>query len=345
MTDMTSLLACAPCADANLCIDRLLRGHGGHGVDANAIRNNARFKEAQLLRGVWSNVFDLIDKLPTRAQLIERNGSIEVDTSSDVVTIGRRQDLYPFEFDILNEIIVSLAPWRKGPFSLFGVEIDAEWRSDFKWNRISEELSDIAGKTILDIGCGNGYYMFRSSNMHPYCVVGIDPSEQFWFSFKLMQRFLCDERLSYLLCGAEDLSVFPETFDIVLCMGVSYHQRNPLLLLQNIFNTLVVGGKVIIESQTIPGDESVALFPEDRYAQMRNVYFIPTATCLANWVKRSGFVDVKVVSDIELAFDEQRSTPLGPKQSLKDFLHPTKSGHTVEGYPAPRRVVVSGSKP
>ena len=337
-------------ADADACIEKLKSCVNEFFVNDTAIKNNAHFKEAKLLRGVWDKVFNLIDRLPTKEDLKARNGEIKINVSSDVISIGDSKDLDSSELKLLNEVIASLSPWRKGPFNLFGAEIEAEWRSDFKWNRISNELSDIAGKTVLDIGCGNGYYMFRASSLNPSCVVGIDPSEQFWLSFKLMQKFICDERLHYLLCGAEDLSIFPETFDVALCMGVLYHQRNPFLLLQLIFNSLVSGGKVIVESQTIPspkilGYESVALLPEDRYAQMRNVYFVPTIECLVNLVKRSGFVNVKVISDSELTSKEQRVTPLGPKQSLSDFLHPTKVGLTIDDYPAPRRAAVCGFKP
>ena len=61
----------------------------------------------------------------------------------------------------LHRHLHALQPWRKGPFSLFGVQIDTEWRSDWKWNRVAPHLSPLAGRRVLDVGCGNGYYGWR----------------------------------------------------------------------------------------------------------------------------------------------------------------------------------------
>lgn len=32
-------------------------------------------------------------------------------------------------------------PWRKGPWNLLGVEIETEWHSDWKWQRIIPHIS------------------------------------------------------------------------------------------------------------------------------------------------------------------------------------------------------------
>ena len=88
----------------------------------------------------------------------------------------------------------------------------------------------------------------------------------------------------------------------------------------------------------------MALFPEDRYAKARNVYFMPTRDCLINWVRRSGFKDVELVSHEKVTVDEQRSTELMAYESLADFLDPNDSNLTIEGYPAPYRTVVVGHR-
>jgi tRNA (mo5U34)-methyltransferase len=30
----------------------------------------------------------------------------------------------------MRQALMGLSPWRKGPFDLFGVHVDTEWRSD-----------------------------------------------------------------------------------------------------------------------------------------------------------------------------------------------------------------------
>ena len=46
------------------------------------------------------------------------------------------------------------------------------------------------------------------------------------------------------------------------------------------------GGFLIVESQGIPGREPTALFPAQRYAKVPGTYFVPTGSCLANWLSK-----------------------------------------------------------
>ena len=78
----------------------------------------------------------------------------------DRVEIGRAEDLGSVSRDEFIEQRKAFHPWRKGPYSLCGVDIDTEWRSDWKWNRLKTQL-DLKGHQVLDIGCGNGYFGLR----------------------------------------------------------------------------------------------------------------------------------------------------------------------------------------
>jgi tRNA (mo5U34)-methyltransferase len=68
------------------------------------------------------------------------------------------------------ELLEALRPWKKGPLSLFGVGIDTEWRSDWKWARLAPELDPLAGKVVADVGCANGYFMYRMLAENPKLV-------------------------------------------------------------------------------------------------------------------------------------------------------------------------------
>lgn len=300
---------------------------------------------AALGREHWGPVRELFEALPTRAELLARGG-IPVDLDSPSVRIGVAELLRPEESRTLAELIRRLVPWRKGPFSLFGQAIEAEWRSDRKWARIEPILPPLWNKRVLDVGCNNGYYLLRLLGLAERrgerlgCALGIDPSEAFCFAFQLFQRYLARPELGYELLGIEHASLFGETFDIVLCLGIVYHQRDPLSALQSLRRCMRRGGLLVLESQAIEGEEPVALFPPDRYAKMRNVYFVPTASCLAAWAERAGFTNVRVVSFDRVTEEEQRRTELAPYESLSDFLDPADPNRTVEGHPAPFRALV-----
>ena len=307
---------------------------------------NVDWSEVQTLRGEadkqlkiekYQRMAEAIEPLPTADELGEQ---LFVDLNADAVSVGKRSDLSDSQFELLKKAVDQMHPWRKGPFRLFDYEIDAEWRSNLKWDRVLPALGEMRGRKILDLGCGNGYYMYRAAAHQPAAVLGMDPSVQFYYMFELMQRYLRLENLQYERLGLQHLHLFDQVFDIAMCMGILYHHRNPIDILRNLRQTIRVGGFAIIECQTIPGDGTIALFPEDRYAKARNVYFMPTADCLINWVRRAGFKEVELVSHTKVTTQEQRRTHFMTFESLADFLDPDDDNLTIEGYPAPCRTVV-----
>lgn len=268
------------------------------------------------------------------------------DLSTDAVTIGSKNDVS----EELREEIISLAkeliPWRKGPFNFYDELIDAEWRSDFKWNRLKEHVDNLKDKTVLDIGCNNGYFLFKMAEQKPELLLGIDPVVQCETQFNFLQHFAKVPNLYFEMFGVEHLNSFKEMFDVIFSMGIIYHHRHPLEQLIDIREALKPGGQAIIETIGIPGDESYALFPEDRYAKMRNVFFVPTLSCFINWCKKAKLIDVEVISSTPLTFEEQRLTNWcpPPSQSLEDFLDPEDNSKTIEGHPAPMRFCLKARK-
>ena len=78
---------------------------------------------------------------------------------------------------------------------------------------------------------------------------------------------------------------------------------------------------------------------------MRNIWFIPSPATLATWLKRCGFRNVKLVDVNTASLEEQRSTDWMRFESLSDFLDPRDRSRTLEGYPAPRRAILTAVKP
>ena len=244
----------------------------------------------------------------------------------------------------LRQALLGLSPWRKGPFDLFGVHIDTEWRSDWKWARVAPHL-DLHGKRVLDVGCGNGYYQWRMLGAGADSVIGIDPNWLFFCQFQAIQRYLPDLPAWHLPFALEDLPERLEGFDTVFSMGVLYHRRSPIEHLLALKDCLVRGGELVLETLVIAGDEQHVLVPEDRYAQMRNVWFLPSVPALERWLRRAGFTDVRCVDVSITRVEEQRSTEWMRFQSLPDFLDQHDHSRTIEGLPAPMRAVVLARKP
>lgn len=266
------------------------------------------------------------------------------DCTSDTVTIGQAEELDSENRRVIREQLRCFMPWRKGPFSVFGIEVDAEWRSERKWNRLTERLPDLNGKIVADIGCNNGYYMFRMAPFKPRLVLGFEPSVQHYYCFKALNGMARFDNLDIDLLGVEHLSLFPQGFDVIFLMGIIYHQSSPIELLKNVYGALTPGGTLLLESQAIPGAEPVALFPERTYAKVPGTYFVPTGAALTNWLLRAGFNRVEQFCSHPMSSTEQRRTEWMEFESYQDYVDPDDPTLTVEGYPAPWRVFLSAVK-
>jgi len=267
------------------------------------------------------------------------------DFSDDWVRIGRKEELSAAQHEILRQAMRDFMPWRKGPFDLFGLRIDAEWQSWRKWDRLQPALPDLTGKVIADIGCNNGYYMFRLAPYQPACVVGFEPMLQHYSCFRALNHLAGQSNLCNELLGVERIVHFRRCFDLVLLLGIIYHRVSPITMLREIREAMKPGAVLIVESQAIPGEEPVALFPAERYAKAPGTYFVPTAACLKNWLVRVGFHEVEIFCVHPMNSEEQRRTEWMTFESYSDFIDPTDPARTVEGYPAPLRVFVRAVNP
>ena len=246
--------------------------------------------------------------------------------------------------EALRQALMGLHPWRKGPFELFGLRIDAEWRSDLKWDRLAPHV-DFEGLRVLDVGCGNGYYAWRMQLAGARLVVGIDPSLLFLHQYLAMLRYLEGPVRALVLPWT--LEAFPfagERFDRVLSMGVLYHRRSPFDHLLALRERLRPGGELVLETLVIEGGRGRVLVPESRYARMRNVWFLPSVPELEHWLLRCGFRDPRVIDVTPTTPEEQRSTDWMRFESLDRCLDPTDATRTIEGHPAPLRALLVANR-
>lgn len=289
-------------------------------MDLNAVRQE-RSKWME-----WKNIAPLREALN---QLPAITATVEL---KDVVSLHSTEAV---DLNELERIARMMMPWRKGPFDLFGLFIDTEWRSDLKYNFLRPHFN-LSGKKVADIGCNNGYYMFRFLEDAPAKVVGFDPSALFKSQFDLINHYVKSD-IVYELLGVEHLPAYEEKFDVIFCLGVLYHRSDPVAMLKALGQGLAKGGEIYLDTFIIDGDEPFALCPSESYSKITNVYFVPTLKALENWCIRAGFTSFEVLGTVVTTSDEQRRTTWIESQSLEDFLDPADSSKTIEGYPAPKR--------
>jgi len=277
----------------------------------------------------WKNIAPLRQMLKTLPEVdakVKLGDTIEIET-------GLKRSFY--------DEAKLLMPWRKGPFKIDELFIDSEWQSFKKYNLLKKHF-DLQGRVVADVGCNNGYYMFRMLEEDPKEIVGFDPSPLFKTQFDFINHFVKSD-IKYELLGVEHLEFYEKKFDTIFCLGVLYHRSDPIGSLKSLKRALKKDGELFVDTFMIDGEDEVCLTPKDRYSKIPNIYFIPTVLAFKNWLYRAGFKDVKVLEITQTDQYEQRKTEWIEGESLGEFLDKDDPSKTVEGYPAPKRVYVRAS--
>mmetsp|Transcript_13541 Transcript_13541/g.19372 ORF Transcript_13541/g.19372 Transcript_13541/m.19372 type:complete len:743 (+) Transcript_13541:190-2418(+) len=295
--------------------------------------------------GLSSKVLSVYDEIAALILSLPQMKSKTLQFNTPHLTIGNRDELTSKQAIAWDHCATKLRPWKKGPLKIFDTTIDTEWRSDWKWERLQKSLPNLDDKVICDLGCGNGYYMFRMLEYNPRFVLGIDPNLHAFLEFQVFSRFSSIPNLKFEYLRADCLTILPNVFDVVFCLGLLYHTPDPMGMLKDIKKSMKNGSTLVVDCQGIPGEDDIALFPKRRYANMKGVYFLPTLNALKNWLKRSNFVDIEVIFSEILSVDEQRITEWAPMhKSLKESLDVNDPNKTMEGYPAPHRFYLKARK-
>ena len=243
--------------------------------------------------------------------------------------------------EALCSALMGLHPWRKGPFELCGLHIDTEWRSDWKWDRLADAVAPLEGRRVLDVGCGNGYHCWRMLGSGAAEVVGIDPTPLFILQFKAVQYYLQQPGIHVLPMTLEAMPEHLPVFDTVFSMGVLYHRRDPMEHLMSLKHKLAPEGQLVLETLVIEGDDDALLEPNGRYARMGNVWQLPSPGLTARWLGQAGFSEIEIVDVGDTSLEEQRRTPWMTFHSLEELLNPGDHTVTIEGFPAPRRAILT----
>lgn len=269
----------------------------------------------------------------------------EVNTTYDSAVTLSSERITPSQKATIDEQFKALIPWRKGPYKIFNTEVNTEWHSDWKWDRVLPHLAPLKGRKILDVGCGNGYHCWRMFGEGASQVIGIDPSPRFVVQFYMLKHFIGNVPVELLPVAMEQVPQNLQAFDTTFSMGVLYHRKSPMDHLRELKATLRPGGQLVLETLVVDGELGYSLVPEGRYAMMNNVWFLPSVPTLISWLKKCGFKNPRCVDINTTTTEEQRSTDWMKFQSLSDFLDPNDPSLTAEGHPAPTRAVILAEAP
>lgn len=242
----------------------------------------------------------------------------------------------------IHKSALGLRPWRKGPFELFDTFIDTEWQSFIKYNLLRPHFN-LKDKIVGDIGCNNGYYLFKMLAEKPKKMVGFDPSALCKMQFDFINHYIKSD-IKFELLGVEHLPFYEHKFDVLFCLGVLYHRSDPVNTLKELYSSLNKNGELILDTFMVDGDEPYSLSPAKTYSKIPNIYFVPTIKALQNWCERAKFSSFEVLEIKKTDIKEQRKTDWILGESLGDFLDPKNPDLTIEGYPAPKRVYVKVKK-
>lgn len=307
----------------------------GHGYWAAELRSKTQQSLTKEGHGNLQNWIDVWEQLPhaQNAKLIANRDAVtlEGELTVEAQTSLRRK-------------LMAFHPWRKGPFEVFGVPIDTEWRSCLKWDRLAPHV-EFRERKVLDVGCGNGYYGWRMIQAGASLVLGFDPFLLFLMQFEVVRRY-ADPAVAHYVLPLTDAAIPARlnAFDVTLSMGVLYHRTSPIEHLLSLGHSLRPGGTLVLETLIVESEDRTCLVPEDRYAKMRNVWFLPSIPMLKLWLQRTGFCEVQVIDVSPTTVNEQRQTAWMTFESLADFLDPVNPNRTLEGHPAPVRAMLVARK-
>jgi len=262
-----------------------------------------------------------------------------LDLAAPCLRIGEASQIDDVMRAQIRETLMAFHPWRKGPFCPYGIHLDTEWRSDWKWARLEQQI-DLKGRRVLDVGSGNGYYGWRMLGAGAERVIAIDPTISYVMQYAAMRHFIGEQPMHVLPLKLEEIPEGNGAFDTVFSMGVIYHRKDHMEHIAQLLSHLRPGGELILEGLVIEGGPGEQLKPNGRYAKMKNVHTLPSPETMMQWLSDAGLSDIRLIDVSPTTVQEQRRTDWMHFESLADYLAPDNPGNTVEGHPAPIRAVV-----
>ena len=159
------------------------------------------------------------------------------------------------------------------------------------WRFIEHELDriDFAGKSVLEIGTWDGYWSFHAERRGAASVLATDDSTQNWSAgtgVHLARELLGSQIEIRQDVPIYELSTLNRTFDIILCLGVFYHLRDPFYGFAQMRHCCHPETRVVVEGELA----WTGTYPNEvRYFYNNWLEFLPSPSALAGLLKSAYF--------------------------------------------------------
>ncbi len=141
-----------------------------------------------------------------------------------------------------------------------------------KWKHIEPAIpKDLAGASVLDIGCNGGFYSIQMKQRGAGRVLGVDIDDRYLNQARFATATLGLE-IEYQKCSVYDIDQIAGQFDYVIFMGVLYHLRYPLYALDKVVKK--VRGRLIFQTM-IRGSEQVREWEKDYHFWNKDIFSNP----------------------------------------------------------------------
>ncbi len=230
--------------------------------------------------------------------------------------------------------ITELGPWFHN-MELGGVRTAPDhFLGDYpkvKWDGFAHAIpSDLAGRSVLDIGCNGGFYAVEMKRRGAGRVLGVDTDEAYLAQARFAAEVSGYPDVEFARLDVYDVAALRERFDLVIFMGVFYHLRHPLLALDLIHEH--VAGDLLLFQSMQRGSDAVAKvepdyliteramfdepgwpklhFIEHDYSRDWTNWFVPNAAGAQAVLRASGF-DILQHAEEEVYLCRRRALPEG----------------------------------
>jgi tRNA (mo5U34)-methyltransferase len=199
-----------------------------------------------------------------------------------------------------------------------------------KWKHIGRALpQDLAGASVLDIGCNAGFYSIEMKRRGAGRVLGVDVDDRYLRQARFAASVLGLE-IEFMKLSVYEADSIAGQFDYVFFMGVFYHLRYPLFALDKIIKK--VGRRLIFQTM-LRGSLASTRCAEDYHFWNKEIFWNPDFPCMY-------FIENSYAGDQTNWWVPNRNAAEGMLRSsgLEILEHPEEETWICE----PRRVLKDG---